>query len=155
MTERLWFLDTLVTPHVPAGAGADGLSVLESRARRDNSPPLHTHEEDEIFHLIEGEIVLRVGDRDHHVRAGETLLGPRGVPHTYRVISPQARWLTITARGDFERFVRGFSRPAAEPDLPAEQGPPSPEEQAALAEACRRHGIELVGPPLHGDDGLT
>jgi hypothetical protein len=67
----------------------------------------------------------------------------------YRVESPEgARWLVITTRGDFERFVRQFSRPAARPELPDPQGPPTPERVDALAAAARQHGIELVGPPL-------
>ena len=54
----------------------------------------------------------------------------------------------ITTRGHFERFVRALSRPAERPELPAAQGPPTPEQADALAAAAREHGIELVGPPL-------
>jgi hypothetical protein len=83
------------------------------------------------------------------IGAGETLLAPKGVPHTYRVQSPAgARWLVVTRRGDFERFVRALSRPAERPELPTLHGPPTPEEADALAAAAREHGIELVGPPL-------
>jgi hypothetical protein len=49
----------------------------------------------------------------------------------------------------FESLVRSFSRPAATSDLPAPSGPPTPEQADALAAACLKHGIELVGPPLH------
>lgn len=146
---HMWFLDTLVTPHVSCDAGEDGLSVLEYRARRGDSPPMHVHQEDEIWHVLEGEMLFQVGDEARPTRAGETVLGPRGVPHSYRVESEEARWLVVTARGDFERFVRSFSRPADRSSLPEPAGPPSSDEAAALAEACRRHGIELVGPPLH------
>lgn len=83
------------------------------------------------------------------IGAGETLLAPKGVPHTYRVESREgARWLVVTTRGDFERFVRSLSRPAERPELPASEGPPTPEQADALAAAAREHGIELVGPPL-------
>jgi hypothetical protein len=83
------------------------------------------------------------------IAAGETLLAPKGVAHTYRVESPAgARWLVITRRGHFERFVRALSRPAERPELPTPQGPPTPEQADALAAAAREHGIELVGPPL-------
>ena len=54
----------------------------------------------------------------------------------------------ITRRGDFERFVRALSRQAERPALPTPQGPPTPEQEDALAGAARQHGIELVGPPL-------
>jgi quercetin dioxygenase-like cupin family protein len=149
MRDRLWFLNTLVSVHVPHGTGADGVSVLESRAPRGDSPPMHIHQEDEIFHVLEGTMRIRVGGEDHVVEAGQTLLAPAGSPHTYLVESDEARWLVVTARGDFERFVREFSRPAPEAELPEPAGPPSAAEVEALAAACRRHGIELVGPPLH------
>jgi quercetin dioxygenase-like cupin family protein len=149
MGEQLWFLDTLVTVHVPHDQGTDGVSILESRAGRGDSPPLHVHSEDEIFHVLEGDMIIRVGTDDHRLGPGQTLLAPRGTPHTYRVESNEARWLVVTARGDFEQMVRNLSRPAESPQLPEPGGPPSPEEAEALAVACRRHGIELVGPPMH------
>ena len=149
MTERLWFLNTLVSVHVPHGTEAEGVSVLESRAPHGDSPPMHIHSEDEIFHVIAGTLLLRVGTEDLVVRSGETFRAPRGVPHSYLVESDEARWLVVTPRGDFERFVRSFSRPATAPGLPEPAGPPTPEQAAALAQACRAYGIELVGPPLH------
>jgi len=145
----LWFLNTLVSIRVPHEEGADGVSVLESRAPRGDSPPLHVHEEDEIFHVLEGDMVIRVGSTDHRAHAGQTMLAPKGVPHTYRVESDEARWLVVTARGDFERFVRSFSRPATRSELPEQAGPPSRKEQEALASEAGKHGIRLVGPPLH------
>ena len=123
---------------------------METLARHGDSPPLHVHQtEDETFHVLEGELRMRAGDAEVTIAAGETLLVPKGVAHTYRVESPAgARWLVITTRGDFERFVRALSRPAERSELPADQGPPTPEQADALAAAAREHGIELMGPPL-------
>ena len=123
---------------------------METLARHGDSPPLHVHRtEDETFHVLEGELRMRVGDAEVRIGAGETLLAPKGVPHTYRVESREgARWLVITRRGDFERFVHALSRPAERPELPTPQGPPTPEQADALATAAGDHGIELVGPPL-------
>jgi quercetin dioxygenase-like cupin family protein len=151
--ERLWFLNTLVTVHVPHEEGADGISVLESLAPHGNSPPLHLHQtEDETFHVLEGELRVRARDADVRIGAGEAILTPRGVPHTYRVESPEgARWLVITRRGDFERFVRSLGRPAERPELPAGEAPQAPDQAEALAAAARRHGIEFVGPPLEAE----
>jgi quercetin dioxygenase-like cupin family protein len=147
---RLWFLNALVLIRVSYEDGADGLSILEHRAPHDDSPPLHVHRtEDEIFHVLDGELLLRIADKELHARPGEILLAPRGVPHTYRVETASARWLTITGGRDFERFVRSISRVAIRDGLPEPSGPPTPEEVRALEEACRRHDIVLVGPPLH------
>lgn len=149
-TEQLWFFNTLHTVRVRHDEGADGISVLESLAPHRDSAPLHLHKtEDEIFHVLEGELHFRVGDADLRIGRGETILAPKGVPHTYRVESPEgARWLVITRRGDFERFVRRLSRPAERPELPDPEGPPTAEQAEALAAAAREHGIEILGPPL-------
>jgi quercetin dioxygenase-like cupin family protein len=149
-TEQLWFLNTLHTIRVRHDDGEDGISVMESLARHGDSPPLHVHRtEDEVFHVLEGELRVRAGDTEVRIGAGETILAPKGVPHTYRVESREgARWLVVTTRGDFERFVRVLSRPAERPELPADEGPPTSEQADALAAAAREHGIELVGPPL-------
>jgi mannose-6-phosphate isomerase-like protein (cupin superfamily) len=149
-TQQLWFLNSLVTVRVRHDEAEDGISVLESLAPHGFSPPLHVHQtEDEIFHVLEGQLRVRAGDTEVRIGAGETILGPKGVPHTYRVESHEgARWLVITRRGDFERFVRALSRPAERPEPPTPQGPPMPEQANALAAAAREHGIEFVGPPL-------
>jgi|SRR5579864_1638306 len=149
MTEELWFLNTLVSVRVAHAASSEGVSVLESRAPRGDSPPLHVHDEDEIFHVIQGVMRVRVGGDEILLHAGDTVNAPRGIAHSYVVESDEARWLVITAKGEFESFVRSFSRPASSAELPEPAGPPSPAEVEALAAACRAHGIELVGPPLH------
>jgi quercetin dioxygenase-like cupin family protein len=149
-TEQLWFLNTLHTVRIRHDEGEDGISVMETLAPHGDSPPLHVHRtEDELFHVLEGELRMRAGDVDLTLAAGETLLAPKGVPHTYRVESREgARWLVITRRGDFERFVHAVSRRAERAELPPFQGPPTPEQIDALAATARDHGIELVGPPL-------
>ena len=145
----LWFLDNLVTILVSHADGSDGISVIDALARRGDSPPCHVHHgEDEAFHVLEGELVLLVDGKTRRVRAGETLLAPKGVAHTYCVVSEQARWLVVTTNGDFERFVRAASRPAGAAELPPPSGPPTAEQQAQLARLSLGFDIELIGPPL-------
>jgi quercetin dioxygenase-like cupin family protein len=146
----LWFLDTLVQIRVPHAQGTDGLSVLEHRARWHDSPPLHVHRtEDELFQILEGEFHFHIGQQQRRCTAGDVLLIPKGTPHTYRIESPSGgHWITVTTQGDFERFVRAFSRPAAQPDLPPRGTPPTPEQIAALTDTARQFHIDVVGPPL-------
>jgi quercetin dioxygenase-like cupin family protein len=150
-TEHLWFLNTLVSIRVSEHEGTDTISVLEHQARHGDSPPMHLHKnEDEVFYVLTGELRFQVGNEEGRLSAGETFLAPKGVPHTYRVESSEgSRWLTITSKGDFERFVRTMSRPAERRELPEPSGAPTPEAAEALAAMARSHGIELVGPPLH------
>jgi mannose-6-phosphate isomerase-like protein (cupin superfamily) len=146
----LWFMDSLVTIRVSMSDGQDGISVIEHLAPCGFSPPLHLHRtEDEVFQVLEGEIRVKVRDQERRAGPGDLFLAPKGVPHTYRIESPQgARTLTITARGDFERFVRALSRPAERPELPTPAGVPSAEMIQILTATAAKYGIEIVGPPL-------
>jgi len=147
---RLWFLNTLATVRVGHDEGQDGISVIERLAPHADSPPMHVqHGEDEAFYILEGELRIRAAEAEFRIGPGEAALAPRGVPHTYRVESPDgARWLNVTTHGDFVRFMGAVSRPAQRPGLPAPQGPPNPEQTEAFAATAREHGIEFVGPPL-------
>ena len=147
--ETVWFLNTEVVFRVPAAEGADGMTLIESLAPEGDSPPLHVHgTEDELFHVLEGTMRIRLGDEELVLEAGESVLAPKGVPHTYRVESPQARCLVVTTSGDFERFVRAASRPAEASGLPEPAGPPTPEQVDALTELASRSSIAFVGPSL-------
>jgi quercetin dioxygenase-like cupin family protein len=144
-TNEIWFLDTYVRVVVPHSTGSDGISVLDSVARRGDSPPLHVHaNEDETFHVLEGTLRLHVDGEDHIAQAGEWMLAPKGVPHTYRVESDEeATWIVATTNGEFAAFV-------AEASVPAETDGYAPELLVPLEEigaAAARHSIELLGPP--------
>lgn len=147
---HVYFLDSIVDVRVASEDGSDGIAVLEFHAPGGSAPPLHVHRnEDEIFYLMEGRFRFLVDGEESGHEAGEFLVAPKGVPHTYRVESSAGgRFLTITRQGDFERFVRAFSRPA-EPDATlAPTAPPTPEEVQALTEAAAKYAIDIVGPPL-------
>lgn len=148
---HLWFLDTYVTIRISEADGEDRISVLEHRAPYGDSPPLHIHHtEDEVFQVLEGEFRFQIDGQDHRVGAGETIIAPKGKPHSYRVESAAGgRWQTITVKGDFERFVQVMGRPAERHELPEPGGEPSDEAKHALADVAAQYGIEIVGPPLH------
>ena len=148
MPAPMWFLGTAVRILISHEESEDGISMIESRAPEGDSPPLHVHEtEDEAFHVLTGELRLHVGDESRHLGPGEAAVAPRGVPHTYRVESEEARWLVVTRNGDFERFVRTLSRPAEHEGLPPQEAP-TPDAVTRLSGIAAAHGIRLVGPPL-------
>jgi quercetin dioxygenase-like cupin family protein len=148
--KKFWFLDTLVTFNVAEAANDDAISIIEHTVPYGSSPPLHVHgTEDEIFHMLAGEARFSIGGKQVLARAGDTLVAPKGVPHTFVVTSlGGAKWLTVTSGGDFERMVRKIARPAEHEGLPPRRGAPSGAEAAALEAACRAHGISLIGPPM-------
>ena len=149
-TDALWFLNTRVEIVIPAASGTDRLSVIRHSAPYGDSPPLHIHDtEDEVFHVLEGNVLFSVDGKFIEVSGGDTVLAPKGVPHTYVVESRNgAKWLTLSSPGDFEEFVREASRPAISSGLPEPHGAPTPEMAEQLAQMSARHNIRLVGNPL-------
>jgi quercetin dioxygenase-like cupin family protein len=97
-------------------------------------PPLHVHRaHDEGFYLLEGELTIHFPGEDVTLAPGEFALGPRGVPHTYRVGSEPAKWLVLSVPAGFERFVAEVAAAGSDPAL--------------LPEIAARNEIEILGPP--------
>jgi quercetin dioxygenase-like cupin family protein len=74
-------------------------------------PPLHTHDFDEAFYVLDGEVTFQVGDQLTTAGPGELAFALRGVPHTLanRGDAP-ARFLIVFTPAGFERE---FARRAA------------------------------------------
>ncbi len=144
--EALWFLDFLATIKASAATTDGGVAVLELLAPKGTGSPLHVHRrEDEWFYVIEGELTFWVGGDVIPAPVGTFVYGPRDIPHTFFVNSPQARFLLVTEPGGFENFVRAVAEPAQSLTLPPDSSqPPSPEELTATA---AEYGIEILGPP--------
>ena len=147
--DRIWFLNSLMTVCRSSASARDGVSIIEFRAPYGDAPPTHVHhDDDEIFHLLEGRMRFKVGDDEFVLEAGHTIVAPKGVPHAFRVVSPEgARGLNITAGPNFENFVRAMGRPADTDAMPAPAAP-SPELIARMADAAAAHHMALIGPPL-------
>lgn len=141
----LWFIDGLVRIHV-SGDETDGrYCVVENHVPHGDMPPLHVHhEEDEVFHVLEGRLSLFLPGRQVELGAGDTFRAPQGIPHTYRVDSESARLLVICEPARFDGLVRATATPAEADELPPRGRTLDIEALGAAAAAA---GIELLGPP--------
>ena len=75
-------------------------------------PPLHHHDFDELFYVLDGELTFQLGDEVFTRRAGEFAFAPRGAHHTFANHSgAEARQLIVCTPAGFERY---FARIAAE-----------------------------------------
>ena len=78
------------------------VSLVDNRVPAGTAgPPLHRHDFDEAFVVLEGEVTFQLGDDLMTRRAGEVAFAPRGVPHTFANQSgADARHvIVITPRG--------------------------------------------------------
>jgi quercetin dioxygenase-like cupin family protein len=113
-----------------------GLFVIEHTGLGHGGPPVHFHlHQDEWFYVVEGELLVQVGDERKTLRAGESVLGPHGIPHGFMGVGEKPAHLIIafTPAG----MMEGFFREAAVPN-----GPPMD------ARLFAKYDMEYVGPPL-------
>jgi quercetin dioxygenase-like cupin family protein len=88
------------------------VSVVESAMPPGaKGPPLHTHEFDEAFYVLEGELTVQLGQELRNIGRGELAFALGGIPHTLANRSAvRARFLIVCTPAGFERE---FARRAA------------------------------------------
>lgn len=60
------------------------VSVIAVRAEPGDGPRLHRHPYEEVFVVLEGEATFTLADTRQVARAGDVLVAPAGVPHTFQ-----------------------------------------------------------------------
>ena len=71
---------------------------------RTAGPPLHTHDFDEVFYMLEGELIFQVEDELSAKGPGELVFAPRNVAHALANHSDaDARYLLVCTPAGFER----------------------------------------------------
>ncbi len=80
------------------------VSVIESAGPAGfGGPPLHQHEFDETFYVIEGELTFQLGDQLFRAEAGQVAFAPRGASLTFANLSEgRARYLIVCTPAGFK-----------------------------------------------------
>ncbi|UOE48678.1 cupin domain-containing protein [Mucilaginibacter sp. SMC90] len=116
------------------------LYVYESSRVKKGGPNLHVHHaQDEWWYILEGEFIIKVGDKMHHVKTGDSVFGPRGVPHAFSKIGEGVGRMLTTFQpaGKMEECFIAISKGQM-------KGKPEAEQD----EFRKQHGFERVGPPI-------
>jgi quercetin dioxygenase-like cupin family protein len=118
------------------------LFVMEHNNQRKGGPPRHLHHnEDEWFYVIDGEYLVEVGSQRHRLKSGDSILGPREVPHAWAFVgnTPGRLLISYAPAGKMEAFFAGREKRG---------GDTAYSTDAAM---YRAWGMELLGPPLPVD----
>src|SRR5271169_3159055 len=92
--EALWAFGGLAVIKASSETTEGRVFVVETLAPRGAGSPLHVHHrEDEWFYVTEGELTFWVGGQVINAPAGSFVYGPRDIPHTFDVVSDEARFL--------------------------------------------------------------
>ncbi|MGB6598691.1 MAG: cupin domain-containing protein, partial [Candidatus Acidiferrum sp.] len=106
---------------------------------KKGGPPRHLHHnEDEWFYVIEGDYILEAGTERFHLGPGDSILGPRGVPHVWAFVgdTPGKLLIAFAPANKMEAFFRDNAKQM------------SGGKYANEAEMYQAYGMELLGPPL-------
>jgi quercetin dioxygenase-like cupin family protein len=123
-------------PNVLLRSEQSGGEVAVVELTGSGSPPLHRHDFDETFYVLEGQLTFQLGDERITRRAGELAFAPRGVPHTYANLSgAPARALLICTPAGFERYFDRIAAVITGTEPPPEAAKPIPE-------------VLTLGPPI-------
>ena len=117
---------------------AGDLALFDYEGREMAGPSLHRHmAQDEVFYVVEGDFIFQLGEQKRRLHPGDTILLPRGVPHTWVQRSARGRLLYwVQPAGQLEYFFVFMSQQKARL---------SPEE---MARVNVRYGMESIGPGL-------
>jgi mannose-6-phosphate isomerase-like protein (cupin superfamily) len=121
------------------------LYIYESTRVKEGGPPLHYHTEvDEWWYILKGEFLIKVGEETYNVKAGDSVFGPRMVPHAFAKIGKGDSKLLMLFQpaGKMEAFFQAISE-----GVPAKM---SKEQQETFR---KEHGIVWVGPALRNLKG--
>lgn len=116
------------------------LYIYESTRVKKGGPALHLHySQDEYWYILEGGFLIKVGDQLYNAKAGDSVFGPRGIPHAFAKINEGNGKLLMTFQpaGKMEEFFIASSE--------GKLGKMSLAEQDNFR---KQHGFERVGPAL-------
>ena len=116
-----------------------GLAIFEQTSlSQGRGTPLHIHpEQDEVFHVLEGDYLFMVGGEKYSLTTGETIFLPRKVPHAWTQVSAKGKMRVILQpAGKLEDFFVTMAALDHEP-TPAE-----------MVKLFSDNGMQVVGPPL-------
>ena len=142
MYRSIWFMGGLLTVHADAAETNGQFALIEISGGPGGEPPLHVHQrEDELFYVVEGRLMVICGGQTRTLDAGDSAFLPRHIPHTFKIVSKQVRFLVYVTPAGFEEYFRELGEPAKAMTVPGQCPPPDFEK---IARVAARHGLSFV-----------
>lgn len=123
------------------------LYIFESTRNKKGGPPLHYHySQDEWWYILEGEFLFKVGEETFTAKAGDSVFGPRMVPHAFSKTNEGIGRLLMAFQpaGKMEEHFKAVSEGI--------YGKLSEEEKHKFRQ---KNGFEVVGPALTVDKSIS
>ncbi len=119
------------------------LFIMEHSNHKKGGVPRHLHHyEDEWFCVIEGDYIAEIGGKRVQLTSGDSILGPREVPHAWAFVgeTPGRLLIAFAPANKMEEYFRVVEK--------VHVGRYSTWDNPEDKERMRAFGMELLGPPL-------
>lgn len=145
--KKFWILGQALEIRVSSKDTDGAYAVTEAEAAPgwSGAPPHIHHHEDELVHVLAGELLFTIDGREIRAGTGSLVHIPRGALHSFaNQTDMRSRLLTVYTPGGFEEWfeevgtaiVGGSDRPPAEP----------PDRERLVAAGAAR-GLEIASRP--------
>lgn len=129
------------------GAETEGkYAVMDVTVLPGCEPPMHVHShEDESYYITEGSINFLIGDETHAANAGDFIVMPKHLKHTFKVLTPSAKMLMLITPAGLDEWFWDNSAPAPDMQiLPSLQGPPPADIVTHSIESLLTYGVKMT-----------
>lgn len=119
------------------------LCIYDTSRQEKGGPALHKHfSQDEWFYVIRGQFIIQVGEETFQAGPGDSVFAPRMVPHAFVKTGDGEAQLVVLFQpaGSMEQYFAEVKKISS--------GIPGAEQQNAMKDLWKKHGMEVVGPPL-------
>ena len=140
------------------GDQTDGaISVVENTVPAQwDGPPLHHHEFDETFYVLDGELTFQVGNELFTAGPGALALAPGGVAHTLANLSDApARYVLLCTPAGFEGYFARLAAQAAGEDPPPWALAPTPPVTTVGGQIAERDDVAAATPIAPATGGVN
>ncbi|MEV6848440.1 cupin domain-containing protein [Actinoplanes sp. NPDC051411] len=143
----IWHMGALLQFRATSEETGNAFWLAEQTSNLGYASPIHVHSrEDETFYVLDGELSIEIDGVMYRPAVGSTVFAPRGLPHSYKVESPTARWLVLGTPGGFDGWFFETGKPAESLTTPAFDPADFPDFGEIIA-SVERFGGKVLGPP--------
>lgn len=118
---------------VEGNDSGDVFEMFVVEGDQGSGPPPHTHSWFEAYYILDGELLVEIGDERTICEAGASAQVPAGIVHRFEVSSLTARFIVATTGPKASQFFRDLSENAP--------GAPTQENLPGIVEVAKRNGL--------------
>ncbi|MCC6918521.1 MAG: cupin domain-containing protein [Alphaproteobacteria bacterium] len=114
------------------GSRTQGYEIFLQQGDAGQGPPPHSHDWDESFYVVSGDVAFGIGDQEMVATPGTLVHLPAGTTHWFR-FENKAEMISMTSREGASAFFTEVDEkvPPGVPDLPT------------LGAVAARHGVKI------------